>query len=151
MFRSLAARPARMCMRLRPVRMARPNSISTDGQRIDEIIDQVSPQQYSRISNEYLDHLGDELETLAEDYPQIDCELSQGVMTLTVPPAGTYVINRQPPNKQMWLSSPVSGPKRYDLVQGKWVTLRDNTKLTELLEKEIGEVLGKAVSFGLEQ
>jgi frataxin len=98
-----------------------------------------------------LDHLGDELETLAEDYPQIDCELSQGVMTLTVPPAGTYVINRQPPNKQMWLSSPVSGPKRYDLVQGKWVTLRDNSKLTALLEKEIGEALGKEVSFGLEQ
>ena len=27
---------------------------------------------------------------------------------------GTYVINKQSPNRQIWLSSPVSGPKRYD-------------------------------------
>lgn len=29
---------------------------------------------------------------------------------------GTYVLNKQPPNKQIWLSSPISGPKRYDWV-----------------------------------
>uniref|UniRef100_A0A914RUA2 Frataxin n=1 Tax=Parascaris equorum TaxID=6256 RepID=A0A914RUA2_PAREQ len=25
---------------------------------------------------------------------------------------GTYVINKQTPNRQIWLSSPISGPKR---------------------------------------
>ena len=29
---------------------------------------------------------------------------------------GTYVINRQTPNKQIWLSSPKSGPKRLNRI-----------------------------------
>jgi len=30
-----------------------------------------------------------------------------GVITLDLGQSGTYVINKQPPNKQIWLSSPV--------------------------------------------
>jgi frataxin len=66
-------------------------------------------------------------------------------------PHGHYVINKQPPNKQIWLASPKSGPKRYDWVvvsedqnskqdtaTGGWIYLRDGTSLTELLYKETG-------------
>jgi frataxin len=62
-----------------------------------------------------------------------------------------YVLNKQPPNKQIWLSSPISGPKRFDWVvaqegmdfkegsgQGDWVYLRDGSSLTEILRKELG-------------
>jgi frataxin len=70
------------------------------------------------------------------------------------------VINKQPPNRQIWLSSPVSGPKRYDWVissdsqshkhdstidsgddgstGGKWIYLRDGSLLSDLLRKELG-------------
>lgn len=77
--------------------------------------------------------------------------LQAGVLSITFPPTGTYVINKQPPNKQIWVSSPLSGPKRYDWVlegegmhekegggTGEWVYLRDGTNLTELLGKELG-------------
>jgi frataxin len=74
---------------------------------------------------------------------------------LTLPPAGTYVLNKQPPNKQIWLSSPISGPKRYDwVVQGDqqhekegtegvgwgglWIYLRDGSSLSGLVRKEVG-------------
>lgn len=73
------------------------------------------------------------------------------MLSITFPPTGTYVINKQPPNKQIWVSSPLSGPKRYDWVvegesmhekegggTGEWVYLRDGTNLTELLGKELG-------------
>jgi frataxin len=76
--------------------------------------------------------------------------LQAGVMTIKFP-HGDYVINKQPPNKQIWLSSPLSGPKRYDWVvisedqdskqdtaTGGWIYLRDGTFLTELLYKETG-------------
>jgi len=72
-------------------------------------------------------------------------------MSITLPNSGTYVINKQPPNKQIWLSSPISGPKRYDWVVtgegmhqkadggiGDWIYLRDGSSLTELLRKEVG-------------
>lgn len=122
-------------------------SISTEGEDVESRIDNLSLGEYTRISNEYLETLGDELEMFSEDYPQIDCELTQGVMTLTVPPNGTYVINKQPPNKQIWLSSPISGPKRYDMIGGKWTTLRDNTTLTSLLEEEISAALETEIRF----
>ena len=70
---------------------------------------------------------------------------------MTFPPNGTYVINKQPANKQIWLSSPLTGPKRYDWVVvgegmgekqgagvGDWVYLRDGTRMSELLVKELG-------------
>lgn len=124
--------------------------LSTSGEHIEQLIDKLSDNEYSQIANEYLETLSDELEILSEDYPQIDAELSLGVMTLSVGEGKTYVINKQPPNKQIWLSSPISGPKRYDLIGGKWITLRDHSSLTELLLTELLAELGTDVSLDLE-
>lgn len=61
---------------------------------------------------------------------------------------GTYVINRQSPNRQIWLSSPTSGPKRYDFVainadstKGYWVYKHDGITLHELLQNEIKAIV----------
>lgn len=126
-------------------------AISTDGKDVSDQIDQINDLEYNKISNEYLETMSEEIEALSEETPDIDIELTQGVLTLTLPPNGTYVINRQPPNKQIWLSSPISGPKRYDLIGGRWVTLRDGSSLTDLLEEEISQALGTEFHFeGLE-
>jgi frataxin len=66
-----------------------------------------------------------------------------------------YVLNKQPPNKQIWFSSPISGPKRFDWVVlaegmndkegsgvGDWIYMRDGTSLTEVLRKELGVDVG---------
>lgn len=125
-------------------------ALSTSGEHIEKLIDDISDREYSQIANEYLETLGDELEALSEDFPQIDAELTQGVMTIALGGDKTYVINKQPPNKQIWLSSPISGPKRYDLIDGKWVTLRDGSSLTELLETELLSELLTDVALNLE-
>lgn len=72
-------------------------------------------------------------------------------MTIRIPEKGTYVLNKQPPNKQIWLSSPLSGPKRYDWCAsgdgqgegggtpaGQWVYSRDGSTLDQLIHEEIG-------------
>lgn len=62
---------------------------------------------------------------------------------------GTYVINRQTPNKQIWLSSPTSGPKRYDLILdngGYWIYKHDGVTLHQLLQEEISKI-AKDVDF----
>lgn len=154
--RSISLRRAISCTPIRPIRpitmkLVRSLLISTDGQDVDAIVDVVSATDYNKIANHYLEQMIDELEQLAETSPEIDCELSQGVLTLTVPSLGSYVINKQPPNKQIWLSSPVSGPKRFDLIGGRWITLRDGSSLTDLVGEEIKEGLGVEFEFGLEQ
>jgi len=96
-------------------------------------------------------HIVEKLEELQEAREDVEVEYSAGVLTLTFPPIGTYVLNKQPPNKQIWLSSPISGPKRYDWVvkgegqhqkegggQGDWIYLRDGTSLSDVLAKEVG-------------
>lgn len=52
---------------------------------------------------------------------------------------GTFVINKQSPNQQIWLSSPVSGPARFDfcIEQQKWIYSRTGESLHEVLNKEI--------------
>ncbi|PVH75907.1 Frataxin, partial [Cadophora sp. DSE1049] len=111
----------------------------------------ISIEEYHELSDAYLNGLIEKLEQLQEEREEVDVEYSAGVLTLAFPPNGTYVLNKQPPNKQIWLSSPLTGPKRYDYVllsegqdakegtgRGEWVYLRDGSSLTELLEKEIG-------------
>ncbi|KAL8689229.1 MAG: hypothetical protein Q9218_005053 [Villophora microphyllina] len=72
--------------------------------------------RYHRFADHYIDNLVAILEEMQEEREEVDCEYSSGVLTLAFPPNGTYVLNKQPPNKQIWLSSPISGPKRYDYV-----------------------------------
>lgn len=40
------------------------------------------------------------------------------MLTLRLGELGTYVINKQTPNRQIWMSSPMSGPVRYDWAPG---------------------------------
>lgn len=109
---------------------------------------ELSIEEYHSLSNSYIDKLVTILEQLQEERADVDCEYSAGVLTLFFPPNGTYVLNKQPPNKQIWLSSPVSGPKRYDYVKNKggpggdWVYSRDGSRLSELLERELGVGVG---------
>ncbi|EJS44346.1 yfh1p [Saccharomyces arboricola H-6] len=118
---------------------------STDGQVVPQEVLNLPLEQYHEEADEYLDGLLDNLEELSEAHPDCipDVELSHGVMTLEVPVFGTYVINKQPPNKQIWLASPLSGPNRFDLLNGEWVSLRNGTKLTDILTKEIEQAIAK--------
>jgi frataxin len=87
-----------------------------------------------------------------------------GVLTVRLGSFGTYVINKQTPNQQVWWSSPVrcctlsvgvspgllisgvcgccSGPKRfeYDPKTGAWTNTRDGARLVELLAAELSQL-----------
>ena len=69
----------------------------------------MTSHEYHKTANTFLDVLFNQ--KLAE---QLDIEIfddmdhSEGVVTLTVKPDKVYVINKQSPNQQIWLSSPYS-------------------------------------------
>ncbi len=69
------------------------------------------------------------------------------MLTIQLGQYGTYVINKQTPNRQIWLSSPVSGPKRYDYSNGHWMYSHDKTCLDELLSKEFSNILNQSVTI----
>ncbi|KAG9246459.1 hypothetical protein BJ878DRAFT_416924 [Calycina marina] len=128
-----------------------PQPTERDGHHNIAVPAELSVEMYHELSDMYMDAIVEQLEALQEEKESIDVEYSAGVLTLNFPPTGTYVINKQPPNKQIWLSSPSSGPKRYDWVVvsegqdakegtggGDWVYLRDGSLLTDLLLSEVG-------------
>ncbi|KAJ3998455.1 hypothetical protein F5050DRAFT_1218725 [Lentinula boryana] len=110
-------------------------------------------ERYHQLSDEAMDMLLEDLEQLIEDHgdPSFEVEYHSGVLTLKLGDKGTYVVNKQPPNKQIWLSSPFSGPKRYDYTEtdGSWRYSRDNKPLDDLLNDELGRAFNKSVQLSL--
>jgi frataxin len=71
---------------------------------------------FERYSEETLHNLMDFFDVLPDRVQtddNYDVSYSMGVLTVKAGASvGTYVINKQTPNRQIWLSSPMSGPKR---------------------------------------
>lgn len=82
----------------------------------------ISELQFHKAADFTLDDLTERIEALVDDLDldDSDVEHSQGVLTLKLGKLGTYVINKQTPNRQLWMSSPV----RYDRLRG-WCVFVD--------------------------
>lgn len=72
---------------------------------------------FHKLTDKTLEDLSDSLSILEENVDDIDIAYSQGVLTLNLGPKfknQTWVLNKQTPNRQIWWSSPISGPRRYE-------------------------------------
>ena len=100
-----------------------------------------SEAEFHLKADDTLDEIQELLEDAIEDIEEI--VLASGVLTF-VTPRGTWVLNKQTPNKQIWWSSPISGPRRYEYNDENdiWVNTRDGSSLYESLKEEMLEVYG---------
>ena len=74
-------------------------------------VQELSDREYAFEIDEFLQMLSTQLEDLMESFDLIeDVNYSSGVLKLEMNNSKTYVFNKQAPNKQLWLSSPFSGP-----------------------------------------
>ncbi|XP_077988404.1 frataxin, mitochondrial-like [Glandiceps talaboti] len=114
----------------------------------NSILDEIT---YEKIADDTMDILSEYFESfddLSETTDEYDVLFTSGVLTVKVGGSvGTYVINKQTPNKQIWLSSPSSGPKRYDYVNGRWIYKHDGVALHDLLTQEFSEILNQELDF----
>ena len=97
---------------------------------------------FHRAADEMLGNLQDRVEQWGEEasgLDDFDFSAEAGVVTISLGEQGTYVINKQGPNKQIWMSSPFSGPLRYDfdIDKKQWVYQRDGHRLHERLVEEL--------------
>ncbi|KAG9500993.1 hypothetical protein J7337_006675 [Fusarium musae] len=115
------------------------------------VVADITEQEYHDLADEYLDNVVSKFEELQDQREDIDVDFSAGVLSISWPDKGTYIINKQPPNKQIWLSSPISGPKRYDwclfgegqnekegTAVGDWIYVRDGSSLNQVFSEELG-------------
>ena len=90
----------------------------------------------------------DDLFDLTND--DFDYKTASGVLNVEFgPQIGTWVLNKQAPNQQLWLSSPLSGPNHYDYDQAntKWISSRDGHSLCCLLQNEWSSVVKTDIIF----
>ena len=89
------------------------------------------------------------LEARIEDHLEVDVERRGGVLTIELDDGRQYVINKHTPNRQIWLSSPVSGAAHfdYDPASGSWRSTRGDARLHELLASELKAATGEDIAF----
>lgn len=139
MFRRLLLRPL-YSNRHRQNTGPRSSSTSNNNNELNE---------YHEASDDTLEDLSEKLETVLEErYDKgADVSLSSGVLTVIVDSDTTFVINKQTPNRQLWLSSPLSGPMRFDYMGGRWIDKHSKMELRELLSKELSQMLENQVKL----
>jgi len=90
------------------------------------------------------------LETrLADQLDDADVELRGGILTIELDDGRQYVVNKHVPNRQIWLSSPVSGAAHFvhDPATGAWRSTRDTAVLYERLAAELSAATGTTVTL----
>lgn len=106
----------------------------------------INTNKFISLVDKTLNHIYDEIDK--KEYPFIDnISLEEEVLTINLKNSLTYVINIQKINKQIWLSSPFSGPQRfeYDDKSLNWISITNkNTTLLNLISQEINTELIKA-------
>lgn len=105
--------------------------------------------QFEARADAALARLQEAIESAAGD--AVDAELVGGILTLELEEGGVYLINKHLPNRQIWLSSPVSGAWHFawhDGDGGAWRATRGGERLEDLLGRELTESLGEAVALG---
>ena len=67
-----------------------------------------------------------------------DINYADGVLDIEMHDGRAYVLNKQAPNMQIWLSSPISGPQRFEYDQDteKWMQIRTDEEVIRLLNTE---------------
>ena len=76
----------------------------------------------------------------------LEIEQSSGMLSIELPSGKQFVINRQIPTRQIWLSSPLSGGLRFDYDEDEkaWM-LGDGRRLDTLLKADLEMLMEEEV------
>jgi len=101
---------------------------------------------FESLAEATLQRLAAQIEAALDD---VDVELRGGILTLELDDGRQYVINKHTPNRQIWLSSPVSGAAHFvhDGQAGVWRSTRSEAVLHQVLAAELSELTGQAVEL----
>ena len=94
------------------------------------------------------------LDDLDAEHPDagVEAENADGVLSFSLGADHRFVLNKQAPNMQLWLSSPVRGPLRYEFRRDAWVNNRDGHPLLGSIAEDVLSLSGLRLGFdGVEE
>lgn len=111
---------------------------------------QMDEGAFEDLAEAYLASIDNALDKLASRLNPEEIAYSYGVLTIDLGKKGTWVLNKQTPNQQIWWSSPVSGPRRFFFSSetGKWHWTRDTeVTINHSLGQELKDASGVPVKL----
>ncbi|HVJ32951.1 MAG TPA: iron donor protein CyaY [Terriglobia bacterium] len=99
---------------------------------------------FEGLATALLERLFDEIDMRLGD--EIDVDYEGGILTLKLADGRTYLLNKHAPNREIWVSSPISGAWHFAYREGDkaWHSTRTVTEgpdeLNALLEAELNEL-----------
>jgi len=86
------------------------------------------------------------IEAAAEDVPELDVDLEAGILTLTCADGSRIIVNRQTPNREIWVAAR-SGGFHFSSREGAWRDTRSGDELFASLARIIASQAGARVDF----
>jgi CyaY protein len=82
----------------------------------------------------------------AAEAVDLDSDLEAGILTLECPDASRIIVNRQTPNREIWVAAR-SGGFHFALREGEWRDTRSGEELFASLARVIEKQAGLRVAF----
>lgn len=89
----------------------------------------------------HLEESIDEIEQVDLDY-----ESAGGILTIDFPNKTKIIVNKQPPNQQIWVATKFDG-HHFDLVDQSWIDNRSGKEFWALMSEAATRQAGVEVSF----
>ncbi|MBX3716977.1 MAG: iron donor protein CyaY [Burkholderiales bacterium] len=86
------------------------------------------------------------IERAAEGSEGLDADLEAGILTLECPDGSRIVVNRQAPNREIWVAAR-SGGFHFAWREGAWRDTRSGEELFASLARIVRGQSGEAISF----
>ena len=87
------------------------------------------------------------VEAALERHDALDVDLEGGVLQIECPDASRIIVNRQTPNREIWVAAR-SGGFHFALREGAWRDTRSGDELFASLSRVIAAQSGESVGFG---
>ncbi|KAF5458409.1 hypothetical protein F2P56_022436 [Juglans regia] len=103
--------------------------------------------EFHTLANSAIHYLLEKLEEYGDhvEIDGFDVDYGNEVLTLKLGDLGTYVLNKQSPNRQIWLFSPVRFD--WDGNARTWVYRRTKADLLKLFESELEQLCGQPINL----
>ncbi|MSP83012.1 MAG: iron donor protein CyaY [Alphaproteobacteria bacterium] len=84
------------------------------------------------------------LEAIEESGADVDADLQGGVLMVEFADGRQLLVNKHGPNRQIWLSSPLSGARHFDPdpATGGWKDTRDGRAFADVLAEDFPALAG---------
>jgi CyaY protein len=86
------------------------------------------------------------IENGVEASDRLDVDLESGILTVTCPDESRVIVNRQTPNREIWVAAR-SGGFHFVLREGRWTDTRSGDELFASLTRVIAQQSGVQVAF----